>query len=54
MSFSDDLGADSLEIIEMIIALEDEFEVEISESASDTIHIVTDAVRHIENARKHR
>jgi acyl carrier protein len=50
-SFTEDLGADSLEIMEMVIALEEEFEVEISDGASESILTVGDAVRYIESVR---
>ncbi|CUX65556.1 MULTISPECIES: acyl carrier protein [Agrobacterium] len=48
-SFSDDLGADSLEMMEMVIAFEGEFGIEIPDSASETIRTVGDAVRFIES-----
>ncbi len=41
-SLSDDLGADSLDIVEIAMALEDEFEVEISDADIDNIDTVKD------------
>ena len=43
-----DLGADSLDAVEVIMALEDEFGIEISDDAMLTIKTVGDIVRHIE------
>ena len=43
-----DLGADSLDAVEVIMALEDEFGIEISDDAMLTIKTVGDIVKHIE------
>ena len=43
-TFVDDLGADSLDIVELIMAFEEEFEVEISDDEAEKIRTVTDAV----------
>ena len=43
-SFIDDLGADSLDTVELVMAFEEEFGVEISEDASEKILTVKDAV----------
>ena len=43
-SFIDDLGADSLDLVELIMALEDEFEVEIPDNAAEKITTVGDVV----------
>ena len=48
--FIDDLGADSLDIMQVIMALEEEFEIEISEDAAENIVTVGDAAEHIKNA----
>ena len=48
-SFIDDLGADSLDIVELIMALEEEFEVEIPDSEAEKIITVGDAVEYIKN-----
>ena len=48
-TFIDDLGADSLDIVELIIALEEEFDLEIPESEAEKISSVGDAVEYIKN-----
>ena len=48
-SFIDDLGADSLDIVELIMALEEEFEIEIPDSEAEKITTVGDAVEYIKN-----
>ena len=45
--FLDDLGADSLDVVELIMGLEDEFGVEISDDEAEGIRTVGDAVRFI-------
>lgn len=46
-SFIEDLGADSLDVVELIMGLEDEFEIEISDDEAESIATVTDAVTFI-------
>lgn len=46
-NFTDDLGADSLDTVELVMALEDEFDVEIPEEDSANIKTVQDAVDYI-------
>lgn len=46
-SFTDDLGADSLDIVELVMALEEDFEVEIPDSDAENIKTVDDAVNYI-------
>jgi acyl carrier protein len=46
-SFIDDLGADSLDIVELIMALEEEFELEIPDKEAEKIATVGDAVEYI-------
>ncbi|NLB78853.1 MAG: acyl carrier protein [Clostridiaceae bacterium] len=46
-SFIDDLGADSLDIVELIMALEEEFELEIPDKEAEKIASVGDAVEYI-------
>lgn len=46
-SFIEDLGADSLDVVELIMGLEDEFEIEISDDEAENIATVTDAVTFI-------
>ncbi len=48
--FVDDLGADSLDIFQIIMAIEEEFEVEIANEEAEKIVTVNDAVEKIENA----
>ena len=50
-SFIDDLGADSLDIVELVMAFEEEFGVEIPDDAAETILTVGDAVKFIEKAQ---
>ncbi|MBC6314775.1 acyl carrier protein [Listeria grandensis] len=47
-SFKDDLGADSLDVVELVMELEDEFSVEISDDDAANIGTVGDAVKYIE------
>lgn len=46
-SFNDDLGADSLDIVELIMALEDEFDIEIPDEDAEKISTVSDVVEYI-------
>ena len=46
-SFIDDLGADSLDTVELVMAFEEEFSIEIPDDAAETIQTVGDAVRFI-------
>jgi acyl carrier protein len=46
-SFVDDLGADSLDTVELIMALEDKFELEISEQDAEAITTVQSAIDYI-------
>ena len=48
-SFIDDLGADSLDTVELVMAFEEEFGSEISDSEAEKILTVGDAVKFIEN-----
>lgn len=47
-SFRDDLGADSLDVVELVMELEDEFDMEISDDDAEKIGTVGDAVKYIE------
>ncbi|MBN3961571.1 MULTISPECIES: acyl carrier protein [unclassified Nostoc] len=47
--FMEDLGADSLDIVELVMALEEEFEIEIPDEAAEQITSVQDAVDYINN-----
>jgi acyl carrier protein len=46
-TFIDDLGADSLDIVELIMALEEEFDIEIPETDAEKISTVGDVVEYI-------
>lgn len=48
-TFIEDLGADSLDIVELIMALEEEFDIEIPESEAEKISSVGDAAEYIKN-----
>jgi acyl carrier protein len=48
-SFIDDLGADSLDTVELVMALEEEFEVEIPDEDAEKISTVKDAIAYIES-----
>lgn len=50
-SFIDDLGADSLDTIELVMAFETEFNVEIPEDAAEKIMTVEDAVKLLESVK---
>lgn len=51
-SFTTDLGADSLDTVELIMELEKEFDVQIPDEEAEKIATVGDAVRFIENNKK--
>ena len=48
-SFIDDLGADSLDTVELVMAFEEEFGSEISDSEAEKIFTVGDAIKFVEN-----
>lgn len=48
-SFANDLGADSLDTVELVMALEEEFDIEIPDEAAEGIATVSDAVKYIED-----
>ena len=47
--FVEDLGADSLDVVELVMALEEKFEIEIPDDEAEKISTVGDAVKYIEN-----
>ena len=51
-SFVDDLGADSLDNVELVMALEEVFNIEISDEEAEKIKTVGDAVKYIEARAK--
>ena len=48
-SFRDDLGADSLDVVELVMELEDEFDMEISDEDAEKIATVGNAISYIES-----
>lgn len=48
-SFREDLEADSLDVVELVMELEDEFDIEIADEETEKIQTVGDAVTFIEN-----
>jgi acyl carrier protein len=51
-TFIDDLGADSLDIVELIMAFEEEFNIEIPDEIAEKIKSVKDAVEYIEKEKQ--
>ncbi|THB79798.1 MAG: acyl carrier protein [Desulfobulbaceae bacterium] len=50
-SFVDDLGADSLDLVELIMAMEEEFDIEIPDEDAEKITTVQDAVDYVNNLK---
>ena len=50
-SFVDDLGADSLDLVELIMAMEEAFDIEIADEVAEKIVTVQDAVNHIQSVK---
>jgi acyl carrier protein len=50
-NFVEDLGADSLDVVEIIMALEEKFEIEIPDNDAENIKTVQDVVDYIEKAK---
>ncbi len=48
-SFTDDLGADSLDIVELVMAFEEEFDVQIPDEDAEKINTVRDVIDYINN-----
>jgi acyl carrier protein len=48
-SFKEDLGADSLDVVELVMELEDEFDMEISDEDAEKISTVGEVVKYIES-----
>jgi acyl carrier protein len=51
-SFVDDLGADSLDVVELVMALEEEFEMEISDEDAEKLTTVKQAIEYIQSNAK--
>ncbi len=47
--FVEDLGADSLDVVELVMALEEKFDIEIPDDQAEAIATVNDAIKFIEN-----
>ncbi len=47
--FVEDLGADSLDVVELVMALEEKFDIEIPDEDAEKIKTVSDAIKYIEN-----
>ena len=47
--FIEDLGADSLDVVELVMALEEEFDIEIPDEDAEGILTVSDAIKYIED-----
>jgi len=48
-SFVDDLGADSLDLVELVMAMEEEFGIEIGDEDAERIRTVQDAIDYVKN-----
>ena len=51
-SFVDDLGADSLDTVELVMALEENFDIEIPDDAAEKIRTVQDVINYIESHKQ--
>ena len=49
-AFVDDLGADSLDVLQIVMGIEDEFDIKIPDEATERIVTVADAVKQIKSA----
>ena len=49
--FADDLGADSLDVVELVMSLEEKFDIEIPDEEAENIATVADAIAFIEKAK---
>lgn len=52
LRFEDDLGANSLDMVELVMAMEEEFNVDICDSDAESLKTVGDAVAYIEKASR--
>ncbi len=51
-SFIDDLGADSLDIVELVMAIEEEFDLEISDDDAEKMQTIGDAITYVDEKTK--
>ena len=49
--FVEDLGADSLDVVELVMALEEKFDIEIPDEEAEKIQTINDAINYIENKK---
>jgi len=52
-SFIDDLGADSLDTVELVMAFEDKFDIEIPDEEAEKMRTVGDAIEHLKSKIEH-
>ena len=50
--FIEDLGADSLDTVELVMALEEEFEIEVPDEQAEKLQTVGDVIKYVEEAQK--
>ena len=50
-TFMDDLGADSLDVFQIIMGLEEEFDIEIADEDAEKIKVVGDVIRYLKNKK---
>lgn len=50
-NIAEDLGADSLDVVDLIMSIEDEFEIEVPDDQVENIRTVADVVNYIENVK---
>ncbi len=50
--FIEDLGADSLDTVELVMALEEEFNIEVPDEQAEKLQTVGDVIKHIEESQK--
>ncbi|MCA9527804.1 MAG: acyl carrier protein [Myxococcales bacterium] len=50
-SFIDDMGADSLDLVELVMAMEEEFNVEIPDGDAENIRTVQDAINYVQQSK---
>ena len=51
-SFVDDLGADSLDTVELVMAFEEEFGIEVPDEQAEKLQTVGDVIKHVEDSQK--
>jgi acyl carrier protein len=51
LDFGDDLGAESLDVVELIMAIEDEFEIDIEDQVANKIRTIEDALDYIQKQK---